>query len=581
MRRVLASVAIFIVLLAAIAFQCGLFDSADFHEVDAPALSVIVASASFKDFGKEFHSLLHKLLDGTREAILQAENGDKSMKDAATRYGSVDGSEALPVALYFDDPAAEGETRFAIGWAVNVEDDAAFERMHKAAAEASTLDEPIRAVHIGGTNNKALLANVPWRSGLTPMFSSSRHWNAGYDMYMNGGYVSKTDGSNDKESDQGSVALEIYFMGPQDAIETIQYVLLMGDNSRLLDEMFPVEGKSWSTDFVVADQEAMLESRAKHTMKTRDRVKHSVPKRNPRGEHTHPDPRVLTEAGSMTGAEDASGGGMGGSYDRHGNKYFQGAAAARDRLSMRDSSPVQETLPQAGRAKKVYNRDVPNIVHESDENEDEDVGSDNEPEEEIRNPKGTYNRVEVDEESDIEIPMANVDDPGYKPDINLDIGIQARDEVELASESGDAEEAQGVSVDPSSESSPSESSSSDLAEEATTTFADNSDAQGSDAEDGAQDDGAESDGSDDSQAAANEDTMSDADPEKSIDDNEAAGNEDAMADADLEKSIDDNQAAANEDTMADADLEKPSADKPSRKSIHRDYFKDGEFMSDE
>jgi hypothetical protein len=224
-----------VIVIAAALYQLGLFDWPAFEESTLePQLHVLLASTNNKDIAGS----VERLLDGTRKAI--EEVAKDRLAPAAAAYGAPAGAEALSVGLYFDNPSAIEHPRWGLGWAIQVDNDPKLlQEIHDKVSQASTLDEPIRLVTLGG-GSKMLTARIPWRTMLTPAVAPMLHWGRGFKAYHKGGYESNSG----RDGDEGFLSCEVYVTGPNDSMEYIDYNLLMGDTKGIFDAMFPPESKA-------------------------------------------------------------------------------------------------------------------------------------------------------------------------------------------------------------------------------------------------------------------------------------------------------------------------------------------------
>jgi hypothetical protein len=220
------------VITVAALYQLGLFDWPQFEEsLLEPQLYGLLATTKSKDIAGS----IERLLNGTRTAIETV--AKDRLAPAAAAYGAPSGAEALSIGIYVDDPGAVDHPRWGLGWAIQVDnkDPKLLADILDQVSQTSTLDEPIRLVTLGG-GSKVLTARIPWRTMLTPAVAPMLHWGRGFKAYKNGGYTS----TSGREGDEGALACEIYVTGPNDSLEYIDYVVLMGDTSPIFDAMFPV-----------------------------------------------------------------------------------------------------------------------------------------------------------------------------------------------------------------------------------------------------------------------------------------------------------------------------------------------------
>lgn len=255
-----AKVAAVVVAVAGVlVWQLGLFDRPkfEFQESLLPEeqhhhreLYAIVAVAK-----GNIASQVGKLATGTLKGIeesLGPEDSKELLGSAAKLWpGTPEGSEKLSVGLYFDNPKAVAEERWAIGWAVESHHGGFESGFHKVQAmvdkiqAASGLTEPIRAVRIRGS---ALKAQIPWRNFFTPMIQPMLQWTRAFQTYENEGH--KNDPKH--EATDEAIALEVYVSGPNDSYHHIDYVLLFGDTHKTWGDCFPDEQEYG--EGVVADE---------------------------------------------------------------------------------------------------------------------------------------------------------------------------------------------------------------------------------------------------------------------------------------------------------------------------------------
>jgi hypothetical protein len=224
--------AVGVALIALITYQLGIFDSPEFVEGSTKEMYALMATSTNKYIGKH----VMRLLSGTNDAILKAKGVESSiLANAAANYGSPAGADSLSVGLYFEDPNSVEHPRWAVGSIVDVANLEALEELKKLVQEASTLEEPIKAVQIGP--GPILKARIPWRNMLTPYIAPMLHWKRAFDAYAAGGYSS----FNGREGEIGAIACEIYVTGANDSYEAIDYIVLMGTTQKIWDATFPLE----------------------------------------------------------------------------------------------------------------------------------------------------------------------------------------------------------------------------------------------------------------------------------------------------------------------------------------------------
>lgn len=237
--------AIIAVLLGVATYQLGVFERPTFvhHEnlmdrEKGHELYAIVATATEKNIGQH----VMRLLNGTLQGINSTDTGSVHLKTAAELYGAPEGAEYLGVGLYFEDPAKSDAPRWAIGWGVATKNFGDAKHLAEEVKKASSLDEPVRAVRIG--KDHVLKAKIPWHNSFTPWIAPMLHWGRAFKEYEKGGYE-----SSGREGEDGSIACEIYVMGPRDTYQYIDYVVLMGDTKHTWDDALPLEAKVDFTAF--------------------------------------------------------------------------------------------------------------------------------------------------------------------------------------------------------------------------------------------------------------------------------------------------------------------------------------------
>jgi hypothetical protein len=202
------------------------------------------------------------MIETTKSSLLKDDSDNKAstlMRQAASAYGAPDGAEELNVGLYFDDPCTVDEPRWGIGWALAVtkykELEVWKQKVAKEFAEKQIGDPTagkvvIRAVRIGP--GPVLKAKIPWRNRFTPMIQPMLQWRRGFQTFEDGRKQGLyDDASNNRHTvgDYDPVALEVYVTGPNDSMEFIDYVVLLGDTSTVWDDAFPQpEGDNNFTD---------------------------------------------------------------------------------------------------------------------------------------------------------------------------------------------------------------------------------------------------------------------------------------------------------------------------------------------
>jgi len=214
--------------------QAGCFDRPPLEEVtlDGPFYLFLAASTS-KDIGGN----VMRLLEGTKAAVSKVASPEELAMPAQV-YGSPKGAEALSVGLYIDNPMKDDEPRWGLGWAIQAESDEQARHLKEKVEGFNTLPEEIRLVKLEA-GIKVLRGRIPWRSVITPAVGPYLHWGRYYEIYHKNDEYSSDNGRPDGH--EGSLALEVYVTGPNDSMEYIDYIILMGDTSAIFDGMDPPE----------------------------------------------------------------------------------------------------------------------------------------------------------------------------------------------------------------------------------------------------------------------------------------------------------------------------------------------------
>ena len=231
-------------------FQVGFFDKPPLEEkVLDGTLYFFLAATTSKDIGGN----VMRLLKGSNEAVSQVASPEQLAMPAQV-YGSPKGSESLSAGLYIDDPMTDDHPRWGLGFAIQAESDQEAKDLLTKVQAASALEEPMRLVKIPD-GFKILRGRIPWRSVVTPVVAPFLHWKRYYDIYKEGGYSSDNGRADDHE---GSVALEVYVTGPNDSFMYIDYIILMGDTSAIVDGLDPPMPSTAISSTSTTDSEEVL-----------------------------------------------------------------------------------------------------------------------------------------------------------------------------------------------------------------------------------------------------------------------------------------------------------------------------------
>ncbi|KAG7354644.1 hypothetical protein IV203_004000 [Nitzschia inconspicua] len=250
----------FMALAGIIIHQLGFFDRDDFHYYEnlwwpdgmrkkrahreysvAQPLYAVMAMTATKDFG----SHIERLLTNIKTPLEEDDTIKALMAKAAQEYGAPEGSEAMSIGLYFEDPYSVDDPRWGIGWALGVETYEELQAIQEiVAASFQHASETVRAVRIGP--GPVLKSRIPWRHMFTPMIMPMIQWKRGFETYDKGqkeGIYKANNGRNNK-TDWDAVACEVYVCDRNDKGAYIDYIVLMGDTSVLWNDSFPIENNT-------------------------------------------------------------------------------------------------------------------------------------------------------------------------------------------------------------------------------------------------------------------------------------------------------------------------------------------------
>lgn len=234
----------FAAVVAAALYKVGLFDRPPFEEkVLEPEFYLFMACVRTKDIGGN----VVRLLKGSRSAVEIL--GNDKLTIPATKYGAPEGADGLSFGIYLDNPKTAASPRWGIGWAVEVDSDDDLKAMLQKVNEASTLDEPIRVVKIGG-GAKTLSGRIPWRFSLTPAIAPMLHWSRAFSAYEKGGYKAKVSQASGDNSDAcwtdsvEAIACEAYVTGKNHSMEYIDYIVYLENPKEIINDMFPVDASN-------------------------------------------------------------------------------------------------------------------------------------------------------------------------------------------------------------------------------------------------------------------------------------------------------------------------------------------------
>ena len=228
------------VVVCGLAYMVGLLDRPKFAYREyllrsKQELYVLAAPCQEPSFPKH----IPRICEGTQDAVHTLHDATKLLADGAALYDVPEGAERLCIGLFYDDPSKTDAPRWAIGWVVAAKDFATAQALAEEANKhrPEKLKERFVAVRVGPKAGVA--GRIKWRVSITPMVVPTIMWSRAFAAYKNGGYIS----NNGRVGDEGSVACEVYVMGPNGKGAYIDYVVLSGDTKNVWDDAFPVESK--------------------------------------------------------------------------------------------------------------------------------------------------------------------------------------------------------------------------------------------------------------------------------------------------------------------------------------------------
>jgi len=235
--------AVAVAVAAATLYLLGIFDCPGFARQDAllpdadgshhRELYALVATTTDKNVGGN----IGRLLEGTKKGIDSLPDGADLLRNAAKKYDS--SAETIAVSLFLDHPKQVDAPRWATGWAVYADSFHKIQHAVTAVQDKSGLtDETIRAVRLG--KGPVLRGSIPWRTMLTPIIGAMLNWKRALKIFDQEGYEAPHCGDHRKDETCCHVALELYLSGEKDRMLRVDYALLLGDNTHVMDDSFPL-----------------------------------------------------------------------------------------------------------------------------------------------------------------------------------------------------------------------------------------------------------------------------------------------------------------------------------------------------
>lgn len=228
-----------VAVLAVAAYVLGLADWPPFVATSGPNYYAIVAVTDDKDIGGN----IMRLLEGTAQAIRQQQQQQSAesnlLQRAAVKYGAPENADLVSLGLFLDNPAV-AKPRWAAGYLIDVDSWEGAQAVAANLPSLSSLPEPVRAVRI--VQSSVLQARIPWRTALTPMIAPHLHWKRAVHAYRTGGGHSAECGRHTATFDASmpcTYGIEVYVTGPQGSRAWIDYILVTGDTTLTLDDLYP------------------------------------------------------------------------------------------------------------------------------------------------------------------------------------------------------------------------------------------------------------------------------------------------------------------------------------------------------